>query len=110
MQSDNLNQHMEQHEKKKYKSETFCSTNITSTSITSSILSLDKVGDFCLGRSTKTYEVYPLEREKMTKRLIKDNEEYKYSVARGKNIYEEVNKDGIKEESLCSEDKDLLEI
>jgi len=59
---------------------------------------------------SKTYEVFSLEREEMTKRLIKDDGEYKYKVARGKNIYEEVNKYGIKEESLCTEYKELLDV
>ena len=46
----------------------------------------------------------------MTKRLIKDDGEYKYNVARGKNIYEQVNKYGIKEESLCQEYRELLKV
>merc|ERR1712082_87179 len=48
--------------------------------------------------------------EEMIKRLIKDDEEYKYNVACGKQIYEEVNKYGIKEESLCPEYKELLDV
>ena len=104
MQKDHIKRHMEQHEKENYQNETFCST-----SITSSTTSLDKVSDFSLD-ITKTYEVSSLEREEMTKRLIKDDVEYKYNVARGKNIYEEVNKYGIKEESLCSEYKELLDM
>ena len=105
MRSDNLKTHMKQHEKENYQNETFCST-----SITSSTTSLDKESNFSLDTTTKTYEVSPLEREEMTKRLIKDDEEYKYSVAHGKNIYEEVNKYGIKEESLCQEYKELLDM
>ena len=104
MRSDTLERHMKQHEKENYQNETFCST-----SITSSTTSLDKVSDFSLD-ITKTYEVSPLEREEMTKRLIKDDVEYKYNVARGKNIYEQVNKYSIKEESLCQEYRELLEV
>ena len=95
---------MKQHEKENYENETFCSTSIISNTT-----SLDKVSDFSLD-ITKTYEVSSLEREEMTKRLIKDDVEYKYNVARGKNIYDEVNKYGIKEESLCSEYKELLDM
>ena len=104
MRSDYLKTHMMQHEKEKYESEIFCST-----SITSSTTSLDKVSDFSLD-ITKTYEVSSLESEEMIKRLIKDDLEYKYNVARGKKIYDEVNKYGIKEESLCSEYKELLDM
>ena len=103
MRSDNLKKHMIQHEKEKFEKEMFYST-------TSSTTSLDKVSDFSLDTTTKTYEVSPLEREEMTKRLIKDDKEYKYKVERGKQIYEEVGKYGIKEESLCSEYKELLEM
>ena len=46
----------------------------------------------------------------MTKRLIKDDEEYKYKIKRGKKISEEVGKYGIKEESLCLEYKELLDM
>ena len=86
---------MKQHEKENYENETFYST-------TSSTTSLDKVSNFSLD-ITKTYEVSSLEREEMTKRLIKDDVEYKYNVARGKNIYDEVNKYGMKEKNsvLC---------
>ena len=80
MRSDNLKRHMMQHEKENYENEMFCST-------TSSTTSLDKVSDFSLD-ITKTYEVSSLKREEMTKRLIKDDVEYKYNVAHGKNIFE----------------------
>merc|ERR1711888_455218 len=63
---------------------------------------MNKDSNFSLD-TTKTYEVSPLKSEEMTKRLIKDDEEYKYSVACGKKNYEEVNKYGIKQESLCQE-------
>ena len=66
MRSDYLKTHMMQHEKEKYESETFCST-----SITLSTTSLDKVSDFSLDSTIETYEISPLEREQMTKRLIK---------------------------------------
>ena len=72
MRSDNLKTHMKQHEKENYENETFYST-------TSSTTSLDKVSDFSLDKTNKTYEVSPLEREEMTKRLIKEDEKYKYS-------------------------------
>ena len=105
MRSDNLKGHMKQHEKEMFEKESICST-----SITSSIMSLNKESNFSLDITSKTYEVTPLEREEITKRLINDDKEYKYSVARGKSIYEEVNKYGIKEESLCPEYKDLLDV
>merc|ERR1711888_248019 len=55
-------------------------------------------------------EVSTLVSEKMIKRLIKDDEEYKYNIARGKHIYEKVNKYGIKEQSLCQEYRKLLKL
>ena len=105
MRSDVLNRHMLQHEKEMFEKESICST-----SITSSIMSLNKESNFSLDITSKTYEVTPLEREEIIKRLINDDKEYKYSVAHGKSIYEEVNKYGIKEESLCPEYKDLLDV
>merc|ERR1712055_1113496 len=95
---------MIQHEKEKFEKESFSGANYSS-----STTSLDKVSDFSLD-ITKTYEVSSLESEEMTKRLIKDDGEYKYNVARGKKIYDEVNKYGIKEESLCPEYKELLDM
>merc|ERR1712030_312012 len=56
---------------------------------------MNKESNFSLD-TTKTYEVSPLKSEEMTKRLIKD--------------YEDVNKYGIKEESLCQEYKELLDM
>jgi len=106
MRKDNLKRHMEQHEKEKFEMESLCSTSIA-TSRTS--LQEETESNFSLD-TTKTYEVSPLKSEEMTKRLIKDDEEYKYSVACGKKIYEEVNKYGIKEESLCQEYKELLDM
>merc|ERR1712030_155107 len=84
---------MEQHEKEKFEMESLCSTSIA-TSRTS--LQEETESNFSLD-TTKTYEVTPLKSEEMTKRLIKDDKEYKYSVACGKKIYEDVNKYGIKE-------------
>merc|ERR1712030_107717 len=106
MRKDNLKRHMEQHEKENYQNETIYSSSIA-TSRTS--LQEETENNFSLD-TTKTYEVSPLKSEEMIKRLIKDDEEYKYSVACGKQIYEEVNKYGIKEESLCQEYKELLDV
>ena len=88
MRSDNLKRHMMQHEKENYENETFCSTSITTSRIS---LQEETESEFSLD-TTKTYEVSPLKSEEMTKRLIKDDEEYKYSVACGNKISEEVNK------------------
>ena len=104
MRSDHLNRHLEQHEKENYQNETICSSSITSSTTT-----LNKESNFSLD-TTKTYEVTPLKSEEMTKTMIKDDEEYKYNVACGKKIYEDVNKYGIKEESLRREYKELLDM
>ena len=82
MRKDHLNRHMEQHEKENYQNETICSSSITSSTTS---LQEETESNFSLD-TTKTYEVSPLKSEEMTKRLIKDDEEYKYSVACGKKI------------------------
>ena len=104
MRKDNLKRHMERHENENYQNETICSSSITSSTTT-----LNKESNISLD-TTKTYEISPLKSEELIKRLIKDDEEYKYNVAWGKKIYEEVNKYGIKEESLCQEYKELLDV
>ena len=107
MRSNNICRHMKQNEKEKFEKESFCSSSIA-TSITS--LQEETEREFSFDPTHKTYEVSTLESEEMTKRLIKDDEEYKYKVERGKKIYEEVGKYGIKEESLCLEYKELLDM
>ena len=104
MRSDNLKTHMKQHEKDKFEKESLCSSSIHSSRTS---LQEDTESEFSLDT---TNEVSTLESEEMTKRLIKDDEEYKYKVERGKKIYEEVGKYGIKEESLCLEYKELLDM
>merc|ERR1712090_47777 len=104
MRKDHLNRHLEQHEKENYQNETICSSSITSSTTT-----LNKESNFSLD-TTKTYEVTPLKSEEKTKTMIKDDEEYKYNIACGKKIYEDVNKYGIKEESLRREYKELLDM
>ena len=98
---------MKQHEKDKFEKESFCSSSIHSSTTS---LKEDTESEFSVDTSNKTYEVSTLESEEMTKRLIKDDQEYKYKVERGKKIYEEVGKYGIKEESLCSEYNELLDM
>ena len=106
MRSDYLKIHMLQHEKGNYQNESVCSSSITTSKPS---LQEETESEFSLV-STNTYEVSTLEREEMIKRLIKDDGAYKYNIARGKHIYEEVNKYGIKEESLCQEYRELLEV
>merc|ERR1712082_354906 len=106
MRSDYLKIHMLQHEKGNYQNESFCSSSITTSKPT---LQEETESEFSLV-STNTYEVSTLQREEMIKRLIKDDGAYKYNIARGKHIYEEVNKYGIKEESLCQEYRELLKV
>ena len=68
MRSDTLQCHMKQHEKEDYQNEMFCSTSITTSKPS---LQEETESEFSLV-STNTYEVSPLEREEMTKRLIKE--------------------------------------
>merc|ERR1712105_79760 len=98
---------MERHENENYQNETIYSSSIATSR--ASLQEEETESNFSLD-TTKTYEVSPLKNEEMIKRLIKDDEEYKYNVAWGKQIYEYVNKYGIKEESLCPEYKELLDV
>ena len=94
MRSDTLKRHMKQHEDRKL-------DKVLSGEVRSSETSLNT--DF-------TYESSSMERGKIIKKLWKDNEEYKEKLERGKILYEEVNQQGIQEESLCQEYKALLDI
>ena len=94
MRSDTLKRHMKQHEDRKL-------DKVLSGEVRSSETSLNT--DF-------TYESSSMERGKIIKKLWKDNEEYKEKLERGKILYEEVNQQGIQEESLCQEYKVLLDI
>ena len=105
MRKDNLKTHMKQHQDGKYEQESFCGT-----SLSSSRTSLDAESDFSSVSTSNSYEVSPMEREEMIKRLKKDDEEYKYKLERGKLLYDKVNHHGIQEESLCQEYKELLDI
>ena len=81
MRSDYLKNHMKQHEKDKFEKESFCSSSIHSSRTS---LKEDTESEFSVDTTNKTYEVSTLESEEMTKRLIKDTQEYKYKVERGK--------------------------
>ena len=94
MRSDTLKRHMKQHEDRKLEEDSFCEVRSSETSLNT---------DF-------TYECSSMERGKIIKKLWKDNEEYKEKLERGKILYEEVNQQGIQEESLCQEYKVLLDI
>ena len=107
MRSDNLKTHMKQHEKDKFEKESLCSSSIHSSRTS---LQEDTESEFSLDTTNKTYEVSTLENKEMTRRLIKDDEEYKYKVERGKKIYEKVGNYGMKEESLCPEYKEMLDM
>ena len=93
MRRDHLKRHMKQHEKEKFEKESFCGSSI-GTSRTSL---QESESDLSLDTTNKTYEVSILEREEMTKRLIKDDKEYKYKVEHGKKI----DKHSIKLQKLC---------
>ena len=67
MRRDNLKRHMKQHEKEKFEKESFCGSSIG----TSKSSLQESESDFSLDTTNKTYEVSTLEREEMTKRLIK---------------------------------------
>ena len=94
MRTDHLKRHMKQHEDTKL-------DKVSSGEVRSEETSLN---------TEFTYESSSVEREKIIKKLWKDNEEYKEKLERGKILYEEVNQQGIQEESLCQEYKVLLDI
>ena len=102
LRSDNLKRHLKQHEDGKPE---FCEISLSSSGT-----SLNTESDFSSESTCNSYEISSLEREKIINKLRKDNEEYKYKMERGKLLYEEVNQQGIQEESLCQEYKELLDI
>ena len=91
MRTDHLKRHMKQHEDTKL----------------DKVLSGEARSD---ETSLNTDFTSSIERGKIIKKLWKDNEEYKEKLERGKILYEEVNQQGIQEESLCQEYKALLDI
>ena len=91
MRTDHLKRHMKQHEDTKL----------------DKVLSGEARSD---ETSLNTDFTSSMERGKIIKKLWKDNEEYKEKLERGKILYEEVNQQGIQEESLCQEYKVLLDI
>ena len=91
MRTDHLKRHMKQHEDTKL----------------DKVLSGEARSD---ETSLNTDFTSSIERGKIIKKLWKDNEEYKEKLERGKILYEEVNQQGIQEESLCQEYKVLLDI
>ena len=91
MRTDHLKRHMKQHEDTKL----------------DKVLSGEARSD---ETSLNTDFTSSMERGKIIKKLWKDNEEYKEKLERGKILYEEVNQQGIQEESLCQEYKALLDI
>ena len=102
MRSDTLKRHMKQHEDRK--------SEACGVSLSSSGSWLNTESDFSSDSTINSYEISSMEREKIINKLRKDNEEYKYKMERGKLLYEEVNQQGIQEESLCQEYKELLDI
>ena len=76
-------------------------SEVCGVSLSSSGTSLKTESDFNSDSTINSYEISSMEREKIINKLRKDNEEYKYKMERGKLLYEEVNQQGIQEESLC---------
>ena len=80
---------MKQHEDRKSEEDSFCEVRLSETSLNTDFTS-------------------SMERRKIIKKLWKDDEEYKEKLERGKILNEEVNEQGIQEESLCQEYKAQL--
>ena len=113
MRSDSVKRHMKVHEKpnKQICGEVLDMQEESTTEIKHNVGEHDAANcQSSKKRKLNEIEVSTHVSEEMIKRLIKDDEEYKYNIAYGKYIYEEVNKYGIKEQSLCPEYRKLRKL
>ena len=105
MRSDNLNTHMKQHEKEKFEMESLCSASIA-TSRTS--LQEDETESNFSSISTNTST--PINEEFTMKRLKMNNYEYDKKMDLGKIVAKAIKNGEIVQDSLCSEDREALDL
>ena len=101
---DNLKRHMKQHEKERSEKESFCGSNIGSSAAS---LQEETESDFS---SISTYTSTPINEEFTMKRLKMNNYEYDKKMEIGKIIAKAIKDGEIAQDSLCSEDREALDL
>ena len=104
MRSDYLKTHMKQHEKVKFEKEVYSSASIRSSRIS---LQEETESDFS---SISTYTSTPINEEFTMKRLKMNNYEYDKKMEIGKIIAKAIKDGEIAQDSLCSEDREALDL
>merc|ERR1712208_174117 len=104
MRKNHLNRHMERHEKEKFEMESLCSTSIGASRTS---LQEETESNFS---SVSTYTSTPINEEFVIKRLKMNNDEYMQDMETGKIIAKAIKDGKIPQDSLCSEDKDTLDL
>ena len=107
MRSNNLKTHMKQHEKDKFEKESFCSSSICSSRTS---IHEETECEFSLDTTSKTYEVSTINEELVIKRLKMNNDEYNNKMELGKIIAKAIKDGEIAQDSLCSEDSEVLHL
>ena len=104
MRSDNLKTHMKQHGKVKFEKELFGSASIRSSQTS---IQEETESDFS---SISTYTSTPINEEFTMKRLKMNNYEYDKKMEIGKIIAKAIKDGEIAQDSLCSEDREALDL
>merc|ERR1711895_8937 len=104
MRSDYLKTHMKQHEKVKFEKEVYSSASIRSSRIS---LQEETENDFS---SISTYTSTPINKEFTMKRLKMNNYEYDKKMEIGKIVAKAIKNGEIVQDSLCSEDREALDL
>ena len=105
MRNDNIKRHMLQHEKEKFEMESFCSSSIATSR--TSLQEEETESDFS---SISTNTSTPINEEFTMKRLKMNNYEYDKKMELGKIIAKAIKNGEIVQDSLCSEDREALDL
>ena len=105
MRSDILQRHMLQHEKEKFEKESFYSSSIATSR--TSLQEEETESDFS---SISTNTSTPINEEFTMKRLKMNNYEYDKKMELGKIIAKAIKNGEIVQDSLCSEDREALDL
>merc|ERR1711895_59295 len=104
MRRDHLKRHMLQHKKVKFEKEFYCGSSIGSSQTS---IQEETESDFS---SISTYTSTPINEEFTMKRLKMNNYEYDKKMEIGKIIAKAIKDGEIVQDSLCSEDREALDL
>ena len=105
MRTDNIKRHMLQHEKEKFEMASFCSSSIATSR--TSLQEEETESDFS---SISTNTSTPINEEFTMKRLKMNNYEYDKKMEIGKIVAKAIKNGEIVQDSLCSEDREALDL